>query len=99
MPAEKSEPKLTEATRKTAAALAGLQSRLGPVAAEPNDDLSRELQEYFSAPAPTSASPDDLRERVIDGVVERILRSWDEPELKGAVLERLVERVVQRLSK
>lgn len=114
---KRADPKLSQAAEKTTAALQGLQSRLGqqrfsqeaalPVTAEEtNDDLAGQLQEYFSARVdPPARVVNDLRDRVIDGVAERILRSWEEPRgqlsssLKGAVIERLIERVVDRLAK
>jgi hypothetical protein len=67
------------------------------------DDLERQLQAYFEGPAP-SPSPatilDELRNRVIDGVVDRILAEWANPQradagLRQEVMERLIERVLE----
>jgi hypothetical protein len=57
--------------------------------------------------ATTASSPprsrtqllDELRSRVIDGVVERVLNEWaggQRGELADAVMERLIERVLQQ---
>ncbi len=70
------------------------------------DDLERQLQAYFDRPAPTPApSPaktlDELRSRVIDGVVDRILAEWANPQLgadaalRREVMDRLIERVLE----
>jgi hypothetical protein len=105
----KAEPKLTEAAAKTTAVLQTLQSRLNREAApgETPDELGEQLQRYFAAatddqtlPARISA---DIRNQVIDGVVERILRSWGEADgqisasIKSEVMGRLVERVLAGL--
>src|SRR5580658_6843204 len=105
----KSEPKLTEAAAKTTAALQTLQSRLNgetpPV--EVPDELGEQLRRYFAATAGDPALPAkfsaDIRSQVIDAVVERILRSWGEPEgqvsasIKSEVIGRLVEHVLAGL--
>jgi len=106
----KAESKLTEAAAKTTAVLQTLQSRLNRETApsEIPDELGEQLQRYFAAsedqtlPAKISA---DIRDQVIDGVVERILRSWGEPDgqvsasIKSEVIGRLVERVLAGLLK
>ena len=107
----KAEPKLTEAAAKTTAVLQTLQSRLNREAApsEIPDELGEQLQRYFAAatddqPLPPKISA-DIRDQVIDGVVERILRSWGEPDgqisasIKSEVIGRLVERVLAGLLK
>jgi hypothetical protein len=83
------------------------------------DDLERELQAYFNRAAPKlgvgsdAASPsqnqllDELRSRVIDGVVDRILSEWantrpDAPQCLGVgceVMDRLIERVLEEFRK
>ena len=111
MPADKKSEKLSEAAEKTAAALQGLQSRLtrqptlAMAAEESVDDLGKQLQEYFStAVVMPFSSADELRERVVQGVVDRIMRSWEDPRgqllaaLKKEVVEQLVERVLDRLA-
>ena len=114
--AERKTEKLTEAAEKTAAVLQGLQSRLsreaGARTAPPEvpDELGKQLEEYFAAashPSATDPGPsadlDGIRSRVMDGVVERILRGWQEPggrlsaAFKDALVERLMERVMDSL--
>ncbi len=80
-------------------------------ALESESELERQLAAYFahaSAPSSTVAASerdrilDELRQRVIDGVVERILADWTngrpgEPSaLRDEVLERLIQRVLQQ---
>lgn len=126
----KIEPKLAEATAKTAAVLETLRSRLNREAApqeppvteplEVPDELGRQLEQYFAAeavtpssaarPAPANGSaevriPSEIRAQVIDGVVDRILRSWGAPNgeipvsIKSEVIARLVEHVLGELLK
>ncbi len=86
---------------------------------ESMDDLERELQAYFEQSAPStwsgtaSAGPsrtqilDELRSRVIDGVVDRIIAEWSRsqqgmPQSSGLgreVMDRLIDRVLQELGK
>jgi hypothetical protein len=107
----KAESKLTEAAAKTTAVLQTLQSRLNREMApsEIPDELGEQLQRYFATatedqPLPAKISA-DIRDQVIDGVVERILRSWGEPDgqlsasIKSEVIGRLVERVLAGLLK
>jgi len=88
----------------------------GPDAAEALEseaELERQLAAYFAGasaptgPAATGASDrnkvlEELRARVIDAVVERILVDWtsgrlQEPSaLRDEVMERLIERVLQQ---
>jgi hypothetical protein len=78
------------------------------------DELGRQLEQYFAAtpgePAPANGSaevriPSEIRAQVIDGVVDRILRSWGAPEgeipasIKSEVIARLVEHVLGELLK
>ena len=117
--AEKKTDKLTEAAEKTTAVLQGLQSRLsreasGVRSAQPEvpDELGRQLEEYFAAASlpgaadqAAAAGLDDIRSRVLEGVVERILRGWQEPSgrlsagFKDALVERLIERVLDAIHK
>jgi|SRR5579864_2292826 len=114
--AERKTDKLTEAAEKTTAVLQGLQSRLsreaGAVRSAPPeipDELGKQLEEYFAASSlPSAASPvtlDGLRNRVMEGVVEKILRAWQEPggrlsaAFKDALVERLIERVLDAIHK
>jgi hypothetical protein len=100
----KTESKLLEATGKTTVALEGLKARLNREAAAPreatSDELGRQLEEYFSAAVAKSyTAQGQLRERVIEGVVEKILRAWQEPDLKRAIMERLIDRVLEGLAR
>jgi hypothetical protein len=84
------------------------------------DELDRQLKQYFAAetsasssanaPIPIRASaevriPDEIRAQVIEGVVDRILRSWGAPNgeipasIKSEVIARLVEHVLGELLK
>lgn len=108
MAEKKLEPKLTEAAAKTTAVLQTLQSRLkretGPL--EARDELGEELQHYFATangPLPEKISK-EIRNQVIDGVVEQILRSWGNngqvaASIKSEVVARLVERVTAEILK
>ena len=108
MAERKLEPKLTEATAKTTAVLQTLQSRLKRETAPPEtpDELGEELQHYFataSSPLPAKTSK-EIRNQVIDGVVERILHSWGHngqvaASIKEEVIARLVERVTAEVLK
>ena len=107
----KAESKLTEAAAKTTAVLQTLQSRLSRETAptEIRDELGEQLQRYFAAATENQVLPPkisaDIRNQVIDGVVERILRSWGEHDgqisasIKSEVIARLVERVLAGLLK
>jgi hypothetical protein len=87
---------------------------------EGSDELGRQLEQYFAAetvapspavrPAPANGSaevqiPSEIRAQVIDGVVDRILRSWGAPageipaSIKSEVIARLVEHVLGELLK
>src|SRR5579864_7614022 len=117
----KIEPKLAEAAAKTTAVLETLRSRLNREATPPEpivleslegqDELDRQLEQYFAA-TPKSANgsaevriPSEIRTQVIDGVVDRILRSWGAPNgeipasIKSEVIARLVEHVLGELLK
>ena len=77
------------------------------------DELGRQLEQYFATtepPAPANGSaevpiPNEIRAQVIEGVVDRILRSWGAPEgeipasIKSEVIARLVEHVLGELLK
>ena len=77
------------------------------------DELDRQLEQYFAAtpgePAPGNGSaevriPSEIRAQVIEGVVDRILRSWGAPTMdpatiKSEVIARLVEHVLGELLK
>ena len=119
----KTEPKLAEATAKTAAVLETLRSRLNREATQPQpmmespevpDELGRQLEQYFAA-TPVAAKPvngsaevripSEIRAQVIEGVVDRILRSWGAPNgeipasIKGEVIACLVEHVLSEMLK
>ncbi len=78
------------------------------------DELGRQLEQYFAVkpqePAPANGSAEagiasEIRAQVIDGVVDRILRSWGErngeipASIKSEVIARLVEHVLGELLK
>jgi hypothetical protein len=81
-----------------------------PVPQQPSnesvDDLERQLQAYFERATPTSSRTkilDELRSRVIDGVVDRVMAEWANPHqpsgggLAAEVMERLIMRVLDEL--
>ena len=109
----KSESKLAEAADKTAALLQGLQSRLNGNAVisreETPDELDRQLREYFVAESGKAPSAGDasvmnqIHNRVIDAVADRILASWENGgrelgALEKQVIDRLAERILERMS-
>ena len=78
------------------------------------DELGRQLEQYFAAkpevPARANGSaevriPSEIHAQVIDGVVDKILRSWGAPNgeipasIKSEVIARLVEHVLGELLK
>jgi hypothetical protein len=104
----KSETKLSEAADKATALLQGLQSRLNrdtilARGEETPEDLDRQLQEYFVG-SETSVL-DQIRERVIDAVADRILASWETGDrrdlgaLENQVIDRVAERILERMTK
>lgn len=104
----KTGPSLTAAAERTGLLIRGLQARLSDQAPEETaEDLERELQTYFAAhagPEISSRFPlHQIRQRVIDGVAEKILSGWDRsPDgkvvtLEDAVVERLIERIFESL--
>ena len=104
----KSETKLTEAADKATALLQGLQSRLNreaiPVREEETpEDLDRQLQQYFVSS--DDGVPDQIRERVIDAVADRILQSWEHGDRRGLgalenqVIDRVAERILERMTR
>jgi hypothetical protein len=115
----KAESNLSEVTDRAAALLEQLRSRLSAepppaeapaqqeVLADTYDDLDRELQAYFAAGSdrPTRSVLNEIRDRVIEGVVDRIIQSWDQPRgsrseaIEEAVVDRLIERVLERARK
>ena len=99
----KSETKLSEAADKATALLQGLQSRLSVQREETPEDLDRQLQEYFVAS--DSSVLDQIRERVIDAVADRILESWEGGDhrqlrtLESQVIDRVAERILERMTR
>jgi len=113
-PISRAEPSIPEAADRANSLIRDLQSRLrkGEEAAgekpdEALDELDRQLQEAFSRQASQSlkgaAVPAEIRSRVVDGVVDRILSDWgrgsggEGRRLEEEVIERLVERVLEQL--
>jgi hypothetical protein len=95
--------KLTEAADKATALLQGLQSRLNSQRTESPEDLDRQLREYFVSS--DAGVLDQIRERVIDTVANRILESWEHGDrrelgaLENQVIDRVAERILERMSK
>ncbi|MEO8050594.1 MAG: hypothetical protein ABI833_09285 [Acidobacteriota bacterium] len=86
------------------------------IAAPPEspDELARQLEQYFAktsrVPASSNGSPEvpipnEIRAQVIEGVVDRILRSWGASNgeipasIKNEVIARLVEHVLAEMLK
>lgn len=113
------EPTLGEAAERTRSLIRDLQARLGPEPAAPPplegsasqpvpdspDDLDRQLQHYFEAAGEAGTTLQEIRNRVIEGVVDRILREWERPSqgnpssLEHEAVARLIDRVLERLAK
>jgi len=104
----KSETKLSEAADKATALLQGLQSRLSreplPGAREEStEELDRQLQEYFVSSE--TGMLDQIRERVIEAVADRILESWERSgrrelaALENQVIDRVAERILERMTR
>jgi len=101
-------PDIAEAAEKASLVIRGLQSRLRQRPSEPaeaesvqesSEQLEQQLQQYFARTTPRSAGLADLRSRVVDGVVDRILRQWDNgSSLEPDVVERLIARVMERFA-
>ncbi len=102
----KSESKLTEAADKATAMLQDLQSRLSKAPAgraeETPEELERQLQEYFHSES--GSLPDQIRDRIINAVADRILESWERGErrelgkLENQVIDRVADRILKRMS-
>ena len=106
-PEHRSEPGITEVAENAELRIRVLQSRLaeresGGRKMDAVDDLERELQKYFSAES-GRAPLDQIRKRVVDGIVEKILRDWEpaqeggESPLETEIVGKLVERIFERL--
>ncbi|MGH9558051.1 MAG: hypothetical protein ACRD30_02345 [Bryobacteraceae bacterium] len=95
-------PNLTESAERAGRMIRDLQDRLKNKAGgdEAIDNLARELQQYFaSAAEPAAAAPNDLRTRVIAGLVDRILREWEQDgagKIEDEVAERLIQKIFDR---
>jgi hypothetical protein len=97
------EPDLAAAAEKATLVIRGLQSRLRQRPPEPieesSEQLEQQLQQYFARNISPSRSLDDLRARVVDGVVDRILLQWDHgTALEPEVIERLIVRVLEHFA-
>ena len=100
---------MIESLQAKLAAEAGARAKNG--GSESIEDLERQLQAYFERTAPSDAHAsrrsvvlDELRSRVIDRVVDRILADWADPNSPSArsalaqqVMERLTERLLEEL--
>ena len=106
----KSESKLTEAADKATALLQGLQSRLSGQVGSPADTpdaLERQLREYFVAESGKLSDTrmlDQIRDRVVEAVADRILESWESGDrrelraLESQVIDRVAERILERMA-
>ena len=109
----KSESKLTEAADKATALLQELQSRLATPA--PSIASARKLRRTWIGSfasilwpsretSPTAALLNQIRDRVIDAVAERILESWERGDrrelgaLENQVIDRVAERILERMA-
>jgi hypothetical protein len=82
-------------------------------ASESEDELERQLQDYFSehpfsehaedspppSPARRRSIMDDLRKRVVDSVADRILAEWDQNPSGASrrLRDEVLERLVERV--
>jgi len=99
----RAEPNLAEAAEKASLVIRGLQSRLRQRPADPVEEspeqLEQQLQQYFARTTPSSGALQDIRNRVVDGVVDRIFRRWDEGSaLDADVVDRLIARMLERFA-
>jgi len=92
---------LTQAAEKASLVIRDLQSKLRqrPPAEIAPDDLENQLAQYFTKiDEPRGPLSNEFRNRVIDALVDRILRDWEQGgSLEGAVFERLIDRLMDRL--
>lgn len=103
----RAEPNITAAAERAGMLIRGLQSRLTDRAEESTEDLEWELQKCFAAEAgPEVASRfpmNQLRQRVAEGVAEKILAGWEWSQddmaapLENEIVEALIERIFERL--
>lgn len=107
---EELQSRLVEVSHQGATAQAGMAPLVDT--SETEDELERQLSAYFSGKE-KEVAPDahparkraleDLRQRVVDRVAERILEEWERShpaawnELREEVMERLVDRVLGQL--
>lgn len=96
------EPGIAEAAENAELRIRVLQSRLaerdsGVRKSDPVEDLEWELQKYFAGEA--GRNLDQIRRRVIDGVVDKILEDWESAApIENEIVSRLVERIYERLA-
>lgn len=100
---------IAEAAERTELLIRGLQNRLGDqLADDSTESLEWQLQRYFETEAGPGISCrfplNQIRQRVIDGVVAKILSGWEWAEdgksapLENEIVEKLIERVFERLA-
>jgi len=71
----------------------------------PSASSLRSASDQAPSPGRSSAGLDEIRNRVMEGVAERILRAWQEPggrlsaAFKDALVERLIERALDAIHK
>jgi flagellar motor switch protein FliM len=70
------------------------------------EDLDRQLREYFIAESgklPDTRVVDQIRDRVIEAIADRILGSWERGDrrelgaLENQVIDRVAERILERM--
>ena len=94
---------ISQAAEKASLVIRGLQSRLRRPEAmeESSEELERQLQQYFATSVPSAQRAPllaNLRDRVIEGVTDRILSHWEQNNaLEDEVIERLIDRVMEHL--
>jgi hypothetical protein len=104
----KAEPDIRQAAERTGLLIRGLQSRLTDRPSDESaENLEWELQQHFAAevgPEISCRFPlNKIRQRVIDGVADKILAGWEWAQesnatpLENEVTEKLIERVFERL--
>jgi hypothetical protein len=106
-------PPILEAAENAERLIRGLQTRLArrageAPAEEPTENLEWELERYFEAEMSQHLAPlsplQQIRKRVVEGVAEKVLNGWERSRdatggsLENEVIERLVERVFERLT-
>jgi hypothetical protein len=93
------EPGIEDATENVRALFLTLQNRLTERQREiappraGSEDLDLELEKHFSAAAAKRVPLNRILHRVVDGLVDKVVRRWEEsPDSQAALENALVER-------